>query len=203
MTLAYAWALQYWAEEANPLAPGEPCPLAMSVRELWWCIRKYTTFSEHVVFEGLGKVIPEAKDGDMGTPPADPTTSSVMPDIEDTQLSPIETQLVDDTISPLPGYKSEAEDEDMGTPPADSTASPAKTDAKVTQSGPVETPPVDDTTVLAAKPDAEIQKDLATAWGANPAKMEDLVAPTVVSMDKLAGPPTLASHMVKERQEYP
>ena len=32
MALAYMQALQYWAEEANLLAPSEPCPLAMSVR---------------------------------------------------------------------------------------------------------------------------------------------------------------------------
>ena len=34
LTLTYAQALQYWAEEANLLAPGDPCPLAMSVVEL-------------------------------------------------------------------------------------------------------------------------------------------------------------------------
>ena len=32
LTLAYVWVLQYWAEEANPLASSEPHPLAMSVR---------------------------------------------------------------------------------------------------------------------------------------------------------------------------
>ena len=32
MTLAYAQALQYWVEDANPPAPSDPCPLAMSVR---------------------------------------------------------------------------------------------------------------------------------------------------------------------------
>ena len=107
-----------------------------------------------------------------------------------------------DTISLLPRYKSEAEDEDTGTPPVDSTASPAKTDAKDTQSGPVETPLVDDTTVPVAEPNAKIQKDLPATWGTSPANLEDLVAPTVVSVDKLACPPTLPSHMVKEIQEY-
>ena len=195
--------LQYWAEEANPLAPGEPHPLAMSVRELRQHIRKYTTFNEHDVFEGLGNAIPETNDGDTGTPPADSTASYAMTDVKDTQLSPPETQSADDTISPLPGCKSETKDEDMGTPPVDSTTSPTKTYAKDTQSGPVETPPVDDTTVLAAKPDAKIQKDLPATWGASPTKLEDLVPPTVVSEDNLAGPPTLASHTIKERHEYP
>ena len=138
----------------------------------------------------------------MGTPPADSTTSSATTDVEDTQLSPVETQLADDTISPLPWYKSEAKDKDMGTPLADSTTSPAKTDAEDTQSTPVETPLVDDTTVLVAKPNTEIQKDLSAAQGASPAKLEDPVGRTVVPVDKLASPPTLASHTVKERQEY-
>ena len=73
----------------------------------------------------------------------------------------------------------------METPPTVSTTSPAKTDTKDTQSSPVETSPADDTTVLAAKPDAKIQKNLPPAWGASPAKLKDQVAPTVVLVDKL------------------
>ena len=190
MTLAYVQALQYWVEEANLPAPGEPHPLAMSVRELRWCIGKYTTFNKHDVFEGLGNALPEAEDEDTGTPPVDSTDSSAMTVVEDTQLSPMETQSADDPISPSPGYKSEAEDEDMGTPPADSTTSLTMTDAKDTQPSPVETPPADTITVLAAKPDARVQKDLPGAQGASPTKLEDPVAPTSVLVDKLAGPPT-------------
>ena len=74
LSLAYAHALQYLAEEANPPAPGEPHPLPMSVRELKQCMGKYSTFNEHDVFEGSGNAIPEAKDRDMGPPPADSTT---------------------------------------------------------------------------------------------------------------------------------
>ena len=76
------------------------------------------------------------------------------------------------------------------------------TDAKHTQPSPVETPPADDTTVPVAKPDARIQKDLAATWGASPTKLEDLVAPTAILVDKLASPPTLASCTVRARQEY-
>ena len=146
--------LQYWVEEANLPAPSEPHPLAMSVRELRQHIGKYTTFNEHDVFKGLGNALPEA------------------------------------------------EDEDMGTPPADSTTSPTMTHAEDTQPSPVEAPLVDNTTVLAAKSDARIQKDLPAAWGASPARLEDPVAPTAILVDKLAGPPTLASGMVREGQEY-
>ena len=99
-------------------------------------------------------------------------------------------------------YKSEAKDKDTGTPLADSTASPALTDAKDTQPSPVGTPPADDTTVLVAEPNAGIQKDLPAAWCASPARLEDLVAPPAILVDTLGGPPTLASHMVREGQEY-
>ena len=226
ITLAYVQVLQCWLEEANLLAPCESHPSVMSVRELRLCIGKYTTFNEYDVFKGLRNALSKAEDEDMGTPPADSTTSpaitdakdtqpshtgtpladstasSAMTDIEDTQLSPTETQSVDNPIPPSPVFKSEAKDEDTGTPPADSTASPAMTDAKDTQPSPVETPPADDTTVLAAKPDAGIQKDLPATWGASPARLEDPVAPTAVLMDKLAGPPTPANHMAREGQEY-
>ena len=99
---------------------------------------------------------------------------------------------MDDTISPLPVYKSEAEDEDAGTSPADLTASPAMTNVKDTQPGPMETPQADDTTVPVAEPDTKIQKDLPATQCASPAKLEDLVIPTKISVDKLAGPPTPA-----------
>ena len=139
----------------------------------------------------------------MGTPPADSTTSPTMTGIRNTQLSPIETQLADDTISLLLRHQSEAKIEDMGTPPADFTASHKMADAEDTQSGPVETPLMDNITVPVAEPDAKIQKDLMTTWGASPAELEDQVAPTNVTVDKLAGPPTPAGHMVRKRQEYP
>ena len=92
---------------------------------------------------------------------------------------------MDDPIPPLPVYKSEAKDEDVGTPPADSTASPAMADTEDTQPSSVEIPLTDDTTVLAAEPNARVQKDLPATWGASPTKLEDPVAPTMVLVDKL------------------
>ena len=61
LSLAYVWALQYWAEEANPPASGKPYHLAMGVRELKWHVRRYTTFSESDIFEGLANVVPEGE----------------------------------------------------------------------------------------------------------------------------------------------
>ena len=60
-TLACAQALQYWAEKANPPVPGELCHLAMSIHELRWCMRRYTAFSDHDVFEGLAHRLPEVE----------------------------------------------------------------------------------------------------------------------------------------------
>ena len=97
LTLAYVQAVQYWAEEANPPTSGEHHPLVMSVWELRQCIRRYITFSVPDIFEGLGNTIHEARCGDMGTPLVNSTTSSVMADMEDTQLSPVRTAPVDDT----------------------------------------------------------------------------------------------------------
>ena len=114
MTLAYTQVLQYCTEEATPLAPSKPHPLAMSVRELRWHIGKYTTFNKYDVFKGLGNALSGAtventQPSPTETPPADSTTSSAMTDIEDTQPSL------------------------MGTPPGDSTISSAMTDIEDTQ----------------------------------------------------------------------
>ena len=59
--LAYAQALQYWAEKANLLVPCEPCLLAMSIHELRQQMRRYTTFRDHNVFEGLAHRLPEVE----------------------------------------------------------------------------------------------------------------------------------------------
>ena len=62
-TLAYAQALQYWAEKTNPTHPGEWHHLARCVQELRWAMKPFTTFSDHAVLE-------KAKP-DHGTPKAE------------------------------------------------------------------------------------------------------------------------------------
>ena len=59
--LAYAQALQYWAEKAYPLVPNEPCHLVMCVHKLRWLMKLYMTFTECDVFEGLTCNIPEVE----------------------------------------------------------------------------------------------------------------------------------------------
>ena len=88
----------------------------------------------------------------------------------------METKLADDPIPPLPGYKSEAEDEDR------------------------ETPLADDATILLAKPKAMMKEDLPAAQGTSPTRLEDPVAPTATSVDKLANPSTPANSTESEGQ---
>ena len=62
-TLAYAQALQYWAERANLPGPGEMCHLARCVQELRWAMKPFTTFSDRAILE---KAVP-----DHGSPEAE------------------------------------------------------------------------------------------------------------------------------------
>ena len=112
----------------------------------------------------------------------------------------METQWVDDTISPLPRYQSEAKIKDRGTLPVDSTTSPAMADAEDTQPSPMEALPMDKNTVPSAKPDTETKNDLLTSWAASPAKLGNQVAPTARFVDESAGLPTLSVHLIKEKQ---
>ena len=51
--VAYARALQYWAEQNNPPTKGEPCLLAESVLELREEVRWYLSFTNKEVFKGV------------------------------------------------------------------------------------------------------------------------------------------------------
>ena len=53
-TLAYTWALQFWAEKADPPTGGRPCQLVGSIKELWEEMRCYLSFSDKDVFKGIG-----------------------------------------------------------------------------------------------------------------------------------------------------
>ena len=52
-TLAYAKALQYWAEKAQPLIPSEPHHLAESVLELQQTMEPLTIFTDEEVLEDI------------------------------------------------------------------------------------------------------------------------------------------------------
>ena len=50
--VAYAWALQYWAEQNNPPARGESCLLVRSILELREEVRWYLSSTDEEVFKG-------------------------------------------------------------------------------------------------------------------------------------------------------
>ena len=58
--VAYARALQHWAEQNNPPAGGEPCLLAKSVLELREEVKLYLSFTDKEVFWGVA--LPEKED---------------------------------------------------------------------------------------------------------------------------------------------
>ena len=51
--VAYAQALQYWAEKADLPAGGRPHLLEKSVKELWEEMRCYLSFSDEEVLKGM------------------------------------------------------------------------------------------------------------------------------------------------------
>ena len=51
--MAYAHALQYWAEKTDLPTGGQPCLLAESVKELQEEMRCYLSFSDKEVFKGV------------------------------------------------------------------------------------------------------------------------------------------------------
>ena len=53
-TVAYVWALQFWAGKADlPTTGGKPCLLVGRVVELWEEMKCYVSFSDEDVFNGI------------------------------------------------------------------------------------------------------------------------------------------------------
>ena len=93
MTLAYARALKYWVKKVNLPVSGDPCPLTRCVKELRWQVGRHITCHEQDILDGLREILLEDEGGK--TPSVD---CSAMMDIEDAQLSPVQTPLVDRTL---------------------------------------------------------------------------------------------------------
>ena len=83
MTVAYTWALQYWAEQANPPVHLDNHPLAMSVIELMWWVRGHIIFYKSDVLQNLEEVAPETEGMDsaasLGHPNIQPTPIKLIP----------------------------------------------------------------------------------------------------------------------------
>ena len=58
--VAYARALQHWAEEINLPAEGWPCLLAEGMKELREKVKRYLSFSDEEVFQGVA--LPEKEE---------------------------------------------------------------------------------------------------------------------------------------------
>ena len=77
-TLAYAQALQYWAERANLPGPSEMHHLARCVQELRQAMKPFTTFSDSVILE---KAMPDHRTPEAEVEgAAQPGTTLTMPD---------------------------------------------------------------------------------------------------------------------------
>ena len=74
--VAYAQALQYWVEKADPCAGGRPCLLAESVKELWEEMRCYLSSSDKEVFKGM---VPLEETSTTLTEEANPQSTGTTP----------------------------------------------------------------------------------------------------------------------------
>ena len=82
LTLAYAWALQYWVEKVNLPTLDNYCPLAMNVVELRWQVGEHITFSKWDVLCGLEDVVPEARNQNTEASPEDAITPPATANVE-------------------------------------------------------------------------------------------------------------------------
>ena len=85
--MAYAWALQFWAEKADLPTGGKPCLLVGSVVELWEEMKCYVSFSDEDMFNGIA--LPEE------TPVATSKSAPSMP-----ANPPVKEATVDTTLEP-------------------------------------------------------------------------------------------------------
>ena len=111
-TLAYAQALRYWAEKANPPMPGQPCLLVGCVPELRWEMKPYVTFMDDAVLEGVTpqQELPEGQTRESS--PEETLPASIPKEVKDTQVE----EMGDPPIS------QEAEELDTAEKPTDELA---------------------------------------------------------------------------------
>ena len=155
----------------------------MSTVELKQHVRGHITFSKWDIIWNLGGTTLEVVSWDTVIPQGDPITLPTTADVGDKKSSSMEAQGAYNTTPSSFGYPPKEE-----TPPAEPIASPTDVDVKHTPLGPVETLLGRDATVLLAKSDVEIQKDLLTGRAISPIKVETQVVPTPRLVVELAAP---------------
>ena len=78
--VAYARALQYWAEQNNPPARDEPCLLARSLFELREEVRWYLSFTNEEIFKGMALPEEEEEESPQTPGPTDLPEAPCMPE---------------------------------------------------------------------------------------------------------------------------
>ena len=104
--MAYARALQYWAEKVKLPMLDNYCPLAMSILELRWQVGEHIAFSKWDVLCGLEDAIPEARSQGTKALPEDAITPPATTNIEGVEPQPMTTQGTDNTILAEPATSS-------------------------------------------------------------------------------------------------
>ena len=116
MTVAYTWALQYWAEKVKPPVHPDYHPL-VSVVELMQCVKKHITFYKWGILWSLG---------------TQPTTTPV----RGMEVNPAETQREPDSTPSLFGPPPKED-----TPPVKLITLPTVGDVRQTPPGLADPPP--------------------------------------------------------------
>ena len=90
LTVAYAWALQYWVEKTRPPALLDYCPLVMSVVELMQYVRGHVTLNRQDIFWNLGRITLGTVSWDTVIPQGDPATPPTTTDARDVESNSTE-----------------------------------------------------------------------------------------------------------------
>ena len=70
--MAYAQALQFWAEKFRLPVHLDYCPLVMSIMELMHVVKEHVIFYKQDILQGLGRIAPEIVDQDPAVPQGHP-----------------------------------------------------------------------------------------------------------------------------------
>ena len=105
--MAYAQALQFWAEKANPPTQGQPCLLVGSILELREKMKHYVSFPDEAIFSGMA--LPEESLTTQSEEAAPKSTKPVHTDspVEDTaaKITKEEPTKREQPPNQFPGWK--------------------------------------------------------------------------------------------------
>ena len=135
--LAYAQALQYWAEKANPPKPDKPHLLVRYIHELRWAMRPFTTFTNGAIFRGT-TLRPGILEEGATEPGTIKTTQTPM--LERRPATSPEKLATPSAEEPDVSATASGEPTDEPTRDLATSPTPLETDKKATESPPHELP---------------------------------------------------------------